>query len=301
MNTMTVDVGCGNNGRFIWWNPGPCNKSVMTEVVNGRKSSLMNRSTSLANLRLTLDEVITGLKLKNRGQPIKFEGLKSGVRGYELYRVIKGDTQNEHHFLFSVGLTEHETVEFLEFDPDNLPDGFSNVMGKAEKVMTNHYQKLESVLPTKYASDMLTEILMTHLRAVRIKEGFYFLPDSSLPELERISEVIRTKNGADGGRLSICSLQTKLSDNPSAQLSVLESVASNVKERVADLHAGIEALSTRRMREDGAKSRLAEVQAIRDLISEYSEVLSKPLTALNDMVDGVEEAISIATALRYAG
>lgn len=302
MISTTIDIGSGNNGRFIWWNAGPCDRKVMDEVLGGRKSNLMNRSTALANLKLTLESAVSSMRLKNRGQPIKFEGLKSGVRGFELYRVIKGETQNEHQFLFSVNLKDDDSLEFLEFDPDNLPTWFQNtsVVAQWEQVMTAEYRKLEWILPTKYASDVLSECLLTHLKAVRIKEGFYFVPDSSLPDIERISGVIEQKNTADGGRLGICSLGTKLSDNPSAQKSLLQSVVTSVKQRIDDLNAGIESLSTRKMRADGAKSRLDECQALRDLISEYSEVLGPPLLSLNKMVDGVEEAISVATALKYS-
>lgn len=297
MNEQVLEVTGNGDGRFVWWNAGPCDKAVMQKIFNGRKSTMLSCSTELPNLQTTLDELADNLNLKVRGQPIRIEPLKTGVRGFEVHRIVKGDEQNQHVFLFSARLTDTGTVELLEYDADNLPPGWANGIANYEQWLTDTWSNKEQVLPTKFSSDLLAELILTHLSGVRIKGGFFHVPESSVAEIESVSQTLKENTASN---LDLCSLKAVLSDNPAAQRSILVNVATSVKARVDALNEDLARMSGRKMRSDGARARLAECESIKRVIEGYEQVLQAPLGSLRELVDSVESQISVATALSYS-
>lgn len=288
--TVRVD-GSGQDGLFVWWEPGPMRVESLRQALTDANCShlLPKASTVPAALKTTLAGYIESAKIKERGSPIALEPLRDDVRGFEAVKVQRGDVNNDHCHVMSIVLDSiTNRVEIVRFDPDALPH-LSVIKDQIEDKMTEVFHEQMDYFPTAMVSGCLSRAI-SHMGGILVRRagGIYFLPDGASGRFEPLA---RALDGSGGG-VSVTITRFDLKPGDRSYRLVLDSLRQEVSEALLEIEQGLAELGSSKPRANGQATRLSTLDALNAKVTEYEALLGVTMQDMHSAVEQVRAAVA---------
>lgn len=289
--------GSGEDGAFIWWDPGTVRIADMQQAYDlvQRVHLLPKTSNAQASLKEAFTAFIDACNIKARGRPIKVEPLSENVLGCEAFQTERGEEQNDRHFIMSV-VVDNGHVRIAKHDPAFVPQVDNHKVQIEERIQRVYENKLEW-WPTTQVSSAVAR-LIDSLGGILVRQtgGNYFLPESGLADFTSVADHIESCQTD----LKFTITKFPLRPNERSFRCVMESVRKEASERLATVEEGLRDLGSKKQRANGVASRTAECMAVKDLLTRYGSLLGVVFQDLMDAAQKVEDAVAAHAAMDFA-
>jgi hypothetical protein len=292
MSFRTIEVdGSGKDGMFVWWEPGQVLVSELTAALNVAKCPhlLPKSSTIPAALKETLAGFIESAKIKVRGNPVDINPLREDIRGFEAVRQDRGDTENFHDFVISVVLDEAtSTVKVAKHNPQHLPT-LDLVKDQVEERMTKVFHDRLDWYPTSMVSGCIARVI-SHLGGTLCRKtgGVYFLPESVASQFLPFADALDSTSGG----LSICVTTFPLRAGERSYELVLKSIRKEISDALVEIEEGLRELGKNKQRSNGQATRLATLDALKEKVTKYEDLLGVTMKDMHEAVGKVKDAVA---------
>ena len=286
--TISVD-GSGQDGMFVWWEPGPISVSDLQTALTAAGCSAMMPKTSNAPaaLKTTLSRFISAAKIKVRGNPIDINPLREDIRGFEAVKQDRGDTDNFHDFVMSV-VEESGSIKIAKYNPAYVPQ-VDVIRNEIERQLTASFQSELNWIPTSMATSCLGRVVL-HLGGIVVRKagGIYFLPESASSRFEPLADAI---DRADG-KLQVTITRFPLKPSERSYRLVLTSIREEIHRELMQIEEALANLGGRKQRSDAQSSRLIALDEMSAKVTRYESLLGVALQDVHDAVEKVKGAVA---------
>jgi hypothetical protein len=295
-NEIQVD-GTGQDGQITFWEPSECGIADLEKALQaiGKTGLMPKASVAKSALKYSLQAFIDRSGLKIRGNSPELCPLAPEVVGYEARRPNRGVESNDPEFLFSA-VADNGVVTIPKHNSSAIPQ-LDTKKSQAEAVMSSIFASRSTVFPTEMVSACIGRVIES-LGGILVRKtgGNYFIPQKGIEDFEKFASAL---DEANGSRPEIVTYRFPLKAGDRSFRSVLKAVKEQASSRLAEIEGELQSLGTKKQRSNGKESRLNEVEDVKDLISQYQEILGVSLKEMTDMADQVAAAVSIHSALEF--
>ena len=292
--TVSVD-GSGQDGAFVWWEPGKMRVKELKEALDstGHSSLLPKTSTVPAALKETLSRFIAQAKIKVRGNPVDINPLREDVRGFEAVKQDRGDTENIHDFVMSIVLDDSGQVRIAKHNSQYVPQA-DIIKDQLEQAMTGMFHESLDWYPTAMVSACLTRVIEA-MGGVLCRQagGVYFLPESAANRFEPLAAVADKAEG----NLSVVITKFPLKAGERSYKLVLESIRQEISNALIEVEEGLRQLGSTKQRSNGQATRFATLDALKAKVTQYEGLLGVTMKDMHDAVAKVKSAVAAHNAM----
>lgn len=291
-----------NEGWMATWNTGPVDRD---HVVGAFKAVGAEHFIPAASAIMTLKDsagmVVDSLNLKVRGSPIEIRDLDRTSIACEAVRIVRGAKRNTYPHLFSCALVDNggsKQVEIVEYDTHAVPDLANNKAG-VELMLNAAFWHHHSLIQPTHLTTALGKLLRSY-KAVRIKEGVYFLPGQ---HTEQFDSVVSTIEQHPSCKARFTTMVWKLAPGTRSFKAVIAAARDEIqmftKRAMKELD---DARSTgMKLRSDGIKSKLNECVEWREFAKFYGETVAPLGDDIDEAIAALETSIANYGLLSLGG
>lgn len=293
----------GNDGWLTTWNTGPVDRDHVFSVFDGQGfGSLIPAPAPQLTLKDCVRAVVDSLGLKVRGSPIDVVDLDKTSIACEAVRIVKGAKRNQYPFLFSAALMDNgnggKSVEIVDYDSGEVP---ALATGKAavELMLNAAFWHHHSLMQPTHLTTALGKLLKG-FRAVRIKEGVYFLPGKHTEQFDSIVSAIEQHPSC---KARFTTAVWKLAPGTRAFKAVVEAARDEVQmftQRCAKELDEARAAGMK-LRSDGIATKMKECAEWREFAKFYGELLGPLGDDIDAAINATETSIAHYGLLSLGG
>jgi hypothetical protein len=284
-------------GVLLWWDAHEVSRDGMQAALSVARdfTALLPDFDPIACLSKVCDDIVDAVGIKVRGMPITYRQLRKDVIGVQAVREIKGDKQNEYHFLFSMvarGMdNKNLTVGFAKIDPDGGKK-VAEKMRELEQYAQQGWEEYSKFITAKQLTSCLRSLVF-HMKGTMLKEsgGLYFLPEEHAEAFEKIAGAIE----ASGSEARFTTGMTDLSMNKRMFQRVMESLESEILAETQQMQDEVAALAdgSKRMRKNGIERRLQDICDWTEKVKYYEELMGVAMPKLRGAIGQAKYAIGV--------
>jgi len=292
---MSADNAVTADGGVCAWDAGELSVTGLAKALDaiGKTNLFPARSNKSASLQDAMSAFAKKALKPPRGKPIRLFRLGDNVTGFEARQIMPGEKEVDPVPLFSAIADADDKIHIVKHSiPKMNEDG---VVEKSEQWMQGFYESRRAVVHSSTVTNVVNKLMTTlHTTPIRQTGGCYWVPDTSLPDIQKFSELLANENT----KFKLNVLRSTVSANETVFKSIAESVKQQMKSRLDAVSESLESLD-KRQNENGKASRTNECYAIMDLAKEYATFLGNELSIYQKMAKDMEERVSISAAMDF--
>lgn len=294
---MNITIDNNSGGLAFWSSIEDChhNHVLAAAQAAGIEKFVPAQTPPSTALRTAMEDVARQLFGRRRHEPLSIVQTSQPCT-FECVRIVRGNTDNEHRFLFSASVDSAGVVTVLRPSGTHIDDDTRTVYVPLLSSDLQHaVHKQLTILPGPTVTRVLASGLSSWgCQSLHDRGGLWFLPSHRVAAYEAWSEVFRQNTSC---RFVLARLD--VSHNP----AFVEHLANEVR---ADVLSGIHEITQDMLNAQGGmqdrsiRLRMEKAQEFLRKIEQYEAITDVTMQDMRDAIEKTKQALSIQKLMAAA-
>lgn len=288
---MNITIDSNTGGLAFWSSVEDTSRATVMAAAEaaGIKRFIPERPPVSTALRTAMEDYAKDVFGRRRHEPIQILQTAQ-ARTFECVRCIRGETQNEHRFLFSASVNDQGHVfEVSTNDGYYVTDG-SNSVHQVDVVrhLQSRVDTQLTILPGVIVTQSLAKALRSwNCQCLNDRGGLWFLPSSRVAAYRAWAEVF-TKNT----RCQFVLAEVEVSHNPDFIDHLIGEVRGEVIAGLAEITQDM-LNATGGMMDRSIRLRMDKAEEFLRKIEQYEAITSVTMNDMRDAVQKTKQALAL--------